>query len=125
MVLHELKTAWQLLRAHHVVHSSLAGQFAAISTSYLLGFFSVVITANLMVGSSIECSSAEDSTLSQNFVHAFCWNENLFSFAELQKRKFSKVVPYPGIGPVSFHEDKEVKEVRLTFHQWVPLLLAL
>lgn len=126
MVLTEVRTATSFLKLRLTSSScTLSTQFLATCVSvFLLVFFSTVITTNLLIGNPIECTKTPSSELTQEFVHAYCWNENTFSVVRLQEEKLKGLVPYPGVGPNYGYGRKDSLQVHV-YYQWVPLILVI
>lgn len=125
MVISEVRTATKFLKLRPTSNScTSSSQFLAAAVSiFLLVFFSTVITTNLLVGSPIECTKPPESELTQEFIHAYCWNENMFTIPP-ETTHYMDAFPYPGVGPRTIFGKREPIRVHV-YYQWVPLILAI
>ena len=129
MIINELKNVFDFLgekRKMNFPNVNSFQKFITVTSVYLNLFFCAVITANLLIRHSIQCTSSENSYLTDSFIESFCWNENLFSIPSLQFLEIHETIPYPGIGNSKFNTQSNNNSEETTTHryyQWVPILM--
>ncbi|XP_076062703.1 innexin inx2-like [Oratosquilla oratoria] len=90
-------------------------------TSALLITFSLLVTANGLIGDPIHCLHDDNPKLPDEVVNTYCWIHTTFTLPKHLDKLPGRGIIYPGVGP---HKDEDDRTYH-AYYQWVPFMLFL